>query len=1294
MKKRLAATFLALCMLFSLVPISAMAAGLDTWADAVMAAPASYVIDTGAKTVTISSAEGLAWFAKEINSWESKAEDEKVSFAGYTINITADIDLSGKLWIPIDASTVKLNGVTDQQKIDRDQSYNNKLLEGATINGNNHKISNMVVKTTVRGPHYESTPGDGQNSYYYAGFIGRTTGNLTIQDLTFTGASVDASEEQFVEEHGGSSMAVVSGYYSGGTLTLDNVTLSDCFVDGMQKVGGYVGQCGGSVTIDKCAVVDSTFRSLYQCAPVIAYAMNNQYNNDDGSNASKRANTLTINGIKLENNSVVIVKDAETTYKTFGDNVDTWYYTTSNGYSLWCGNQADTVLIAQDRFSTVSGTTDAVADMPLTMTAEVGGYQYDTLSAAAAAAKTGDTITLLKDIDLGTNSINIEKSVKIDLNGHAITSANAVYTLALLGNATLMDSKGGGAVRNTAYQTHQISKNGIGLLVSGTAANVTLDNVTIEGNYAIQMQNSGTAVISNGAINGLAVGISVLGNGAANPATSLTINQGTAVTAGIYGISGNGQEKYGGTVISITGGTIRQTIEDGGAIYHPQDGTLNISGAPVIEGANGIQLCSGEGVIANITGGTIRATGSDDRTSKTGDGFIPDGAALSVVNRNYPGGTPKMTVSGGYFSSEKSDAVLAYTWSNNQASEWSNANEFLTISGGYFTSDPSAYTAEGKTGVDSGLADYPYTVGAKGTAVVPVAPPASDVNPPKVTYPAGSAEKTLLDSAQTALDNDALSAEGTGLQAAAKTQANNNSTTVTDEIVEELDAAVAGDVTAANTHIVVQPYTEMTITGVDATAGQQSITLEIQPMYRTVATTVDLETTPDEDIIVDSKDGTVNAVVVGEPKPLTVSGPVEITIPLPDGFTTDGAGLVVKHEKNGALVGYHRTTYNSVNKTITFTNDKGFSSFTVLADTRSATVQFKDKDGNNIGSAETYGPADVNEALPATAAPSGQVFNGWTFEDGSGNAIEGASGAYTTLTDELLTALNGKGTVTATPSFYTPSSGGSTTYAITVEKAEHGTVTSSHRNASRGVTVTLTVKADEGYELDGLSVTDANGSELKLTDKGNGKYTFTMPGAKVTVKAAFKAAEHVCPAEKFPDVDTGAWYHEAVDYVLEKGMMQGSGSRFMPADSLSRGMLVQVLYNLEGKPAVSASAFEDVSAQAWYADAVAWASANQVVGGYGNGKFGPEDSITREQMAAILYRYAKLKGYDTTQGGMAVREFTDYEQISDWAGEAMAWAVNAKVLSGKGNHTLDPKGTASRAEVAQVLMNFGENVSK
>lgn len=117
-----------------------------------------------------------------------------MSFAGYTIEITEDIDLSGRLWIPI-GRLRRSSGrqITEQQKIDRDQTYGNKLLAGATIDGNGHTISNMVVKTTVRGPRYESVPGDGQNSYYYAGFIGRTTGDLTITDLTFEGASVDAS---------------------------------------------------------------------------------------------------------------------------------------------------------------------------------------------------------------------------------------------------------------------------------------------------------------------------------------------------------------------------------------------------------------------------------------------------------------------------------------------------------------------------------------------------------------------------------------------------------------------------------------------------------------------------------------------------------------------------------------------------------------------------------------------------------------------------------------------------------------------------------------------------------------------------------------------------------------------------------------------------------------------------------------------------------------------------------------------------------------------------------------------
>ena len=203
-----------------------------------------------------------------------------------------------------------------------------------------------------------------------------------------------------------------------------------------------------------------------------------------------------------------------------------------------------------------------------------------------------------------------------------------------------------------------------------------------------------------------------------------------------------------------------------------------------------------------------------------------------------------------------------------------------------------------------------------------------------------------------------------------------------------------------------------------------------------------------------------------------------------------------------------------------------------------------------------------------------------------------------------------------------------------------------------------------------------------------------MPASKVTVEAVFTAVEPEPEGLPFTDVTSGDWFYDAVAYVYDKGMMEGTtDTTFAPTMNLTRSMIAQVLYNLEERPeAPGAAGFPDVAAGAWYADAVNWAAARGIVKGYDTGAFGPEDSVTREQLAAILYRYAQVKGYDTTRGGMAVREFSDSASISDWAQEAMAWAVNAQVLSGKGNGVLDPQGTATRAEVAQMLMNFGEHV--
>ena len=340
------------------------------------------------------------------------------------------------------------------------------------------------------------------------------------------------------------------------------------------------------------------------------------------------------------------------------------------------------------------------------------------------------------------------------------------------------------------------------------------------------------------------------------------------------------------------------------------------------------------------------------------------------------------------------------------------------------------------------------------------------------------------------------------------------------------------------------------------------------------------------------------------------------------------------------------------------------------------TVTLDYADGETANS--LYTVTEGTKLTLPTPSRSGYTFEGWY--DGSSRV----SSPYKVMKDVTLTAewdYNGSS-----------SSSGSIRYTVSVEDTDNGSVEVSPTRASKGSTVTVTVKPDEGYELDELTVTDKNGDSVKLTDKGDGKYTFKMPASKVTVEAVFTAAK--VEGLPFTDVTGGDWFYDAVAYVYDKGMMEGTtDTTFAPTMNLTRSMIAQVLYNLEERPeAPGAAGFTDVAAGAWYADAVNWAAARGIVKGYDTGAFGPEDSVTREQLAAILYRYAQAKGYDTTQGGMAVREFSDSASISDWAQTAMSWAVNAQVLSGKGNGVLDPQGTATRAEVAQMLMNFGEHV--
>lgn len=235
---------------------------------------------------------------------------------------------------------------------------------------------------------------------------------------------------------------------------------------------------------------------------------------------------------------------------------------------------------------------------------------------------------------------------------------------------------------------------------------------------------------------------------------------------------------------------------------------------------------------------------------------------------------------------------------------------------------------------------------------------------------------------------------------------------------------------------------------------------------------------------------------------------------------------------------------------------------------------------------------------------------------------------------------------------------------------------------------TVTITPDEGYRIDSITI---NGEEIQIPT--DGKLTDLDKDDKVVVIFAKDTISVVGP---FADVSVDAWYADAVQYVVDKGMMNGtSENSFSPDETTTRGMIVTMLYRLENEPAAPASAFNDVAAGSWYADAVAWAAEQGVVNGVSNTAFAPETAITREQMAAILYRYAQLKGYDVSVGeDTNILSYTDAASISEYAIPAMQWACGAGLITGNTATTLNPLGNATRAEVATTLMRFIEQLAE
>lgn len=259
-------------------------------------------------------------------------------------------------------------------------------------------------------------------------------------------------------------------------------------------------------------------------------------------------------------------------------------------------------------------------------------------------------------------------------------------------------------------------------------------------------------------------------------------------------------------------------------------------------------------------------------------------------------------------------------------------------------------------------------------------------------------------------------------------------------------------------------------------------------------------------------------------------------------------------------------------------------------------------------------------------------------------------------------------------------------YRVYIANTEHGTVSVDTRYAEEGEWVYITVNPNAGYRLSDLTVTRPSGNTVKVEHVRGNVFRFAMPGVRVTVDAEF-----VRTTMPFTDVSRGQWFYDAVSFVYWRDLMDGvTSTQFAPDATTTRAMVVQILYRMAGSPTVRGSSpFYDVSNGAWYADAVIWAEANDIVNGMTTTTFAPNTAVTREQLATMLYRYAQYRHYNTSAGANTnILSYYDANRISEYAFSALQWACGEGIMDGTGTGYLSPQGQATRAQLAAMLMRF------
>lgn len=896
--------------------------------------------------------------------------------------------------------------------------------------------------------------------------------------------------------------------------------------------------------------------------------------------------------------------------------------------------------------ATVAAAASGSAERTENSVAKVGDLYYDTLAAAFSAITTEGTVELLDDVTL-SDKITIQqgKDIVLDLGSYTINAADGFWSSNTLfrvwGTLTIQGSgKINAALEGTSGLWYAVSVEQTGT----DRGTLNVKSGTIIGNYCGIRVNKGSATITGGQISNTKVGGENLYSGAVyvGPNNTAQISGNAQLTGKDNAAVVVGGELTVSENVTLSGPSGVILLNSGDNEESAKHATFTMNGGSVTA-TSGFALAGNNlksaGCDATITGGSLQQTNGETCIYWPMEGDLTIGGNASVQ-----GGSGIEARMGNITISDQATI--------------SGTGKYLTstpIDGGSQADGSAILISAQKYGGSEGqyISSPDLAVNIKGGTL-------NSTNGSALTlYNTKEIKAQKVKVNVTAGDLNAAAGKA-GIQAVNMSEASN------------AGFDKDGNVTATES--------ETTLTVSSKVAGAAVDQGKNVSFYANVNDALDAlsDTTTDANVLALQDENIDGSVLTNTNIKLIAPQNVKLWV------TTDQENMAVQERTDAN----RNTTYQLVDATTS--GAPAAPDVELSADRTNAYI------GEKIvltASVETVDPdAKYTYTLyrdgKAVERSSSNVFTVTT--DGAyavGVTASKKSGTDTFYSREVMTSAVQCRFVEEPP--YT----GRYSYEVFTSVGDNGTL-SVDRYATEGDKVTIEVTPDEAYLLDALVVT-ANGKEVELTDNGDGTYTFTMPSADVRISATFAEDPDWTEPEEpatdvsdiFIDVAPNAWYKDAVQYAYAGGLMTGvSANEFAPDATTTRGMIVSMLARLEGVESANDAGFADVEGE-WYATAVNWAASVGVVNGYEDNTFRPNDAITREQLAAILMNYAAYKGEDVSARA-SLDAYSDAENVSTWATDTMSWAVAEGYITGMTADTLQPQGSATRAQVAAILERY------